>query len=226
MSFLSEHILSEFSEMNIDTGDIPAIDMGNRHIFESLPVFDTLSDQKKEDLSPAQWRNRHNEVCRLHADYTCVYTDGSVRLDLSGCGVWSSSFSLFARLPNGSTIFTCELYAIYAAVCFVSQRPGKFLIFSDSLGSVRALSSLRSSRHYLCSWIVSKLSSLPPDKIVVEWVPSHIDLSGGDHADSLAKSSLQTSNITQIPPCQLTLRHKIRDYYGEGVAESVGFPWS
>ena len=147
---VSERANLEFSKIDISPSTVPVVRMDNRYPIIAPPINRTLSSYKKDDLSSSQWQVLHSSLCQSHSDRIPVYTDGSVRFNLSGCGVWSSDFSLIARLPNNSSIFTCELYAIYSAVSFLSHLPGKFILLTDSLSSVEALSSLNRPQHYLC----------------------------------------------------------------------------
>ena len=116
------------------------------------------------------------------------------------CGVWSPDFNFKARLPNHSTILTCELYAIQAAVAFIATcPPGKFLIFSDSLSSVHELSIPYSSNHHLVGKIVYRITSLQSHTIRIQWIPSHVGITGNNKADQLAKDSLEEPSITKMP---------------------------
>ena len=122
--------------------------------------------------------------------------DDSLQDTLCGCAVWCASFSLQAKLPTDTSIFTAELYAIVCAATYVSTLPSHFLILTDSqfCNCVHHPSS-----HYLVPKISSLLSGLPPSKVLVQWVPSHGGISGNKLADDMAKGSLRLSYTTQNP---------------------------
>lgn len=104
-----------------------------------------------------------------------------------------------SRLPAGASIFTAELYAIYTAVIFISKLPGKYIIFSDSLSSIKSLKCVHRPCNYLISQIANAIVNLPPDKITLEWIPSHVGIPGNEQADQLAAQSLQLKQITRLP---------------------------
>ena len=159
-------------------------------------------------LSDVMWRSLFRDMVAIYADHIQVFTDGSVKSlsaaeglrgeTRSGCAVFSADFHFKVRLPNFSPIFTCELYAIFLAVNFAASKPGKYIIFTDSLSSIHALESPHLSKHHL---IIKTAMILKNhfDKIVIQWIPSHMGIHGNEMADLLAGESLESDSIVNMP---------------------------
>ena len=82
--------------------------------------------------------------------------------------------------------------------CNCSTTYGNFIIFSDSLAAIEALNKPYKSKHYIVHLICNLISSLPPGKILIQWVPSHTNILGNEHADTLAKASLNCDVLANI----------------------------
>jgi hypothetical protein len=113
----------EFRLAGVTPATIPTISMLHRYRTWILPVLSSLATTNKTDQSPKQWQqNFANLTNTRYPAHKRVYTDGSLKGDHCGCGVWSEEFSLVARLPPTTSIYTAELYALYAAVKFATGR--------------------------------------------------------------------------------------------------------
>ena len=134
-----------------------------------------------------------------YTDHYPIYCDGSVNGGKSGCGVWGRDFSIKSRLPDNSSILTCELYAIYCSISYISNFDTPALILTDSLSAVEALKSAHTSKHHLILTIANAITRLPPNQITIQWIPSHVGIPGNDKADMLAKKSHELNYITQVP---------------------------
>lgn len=206
------HVESEL--LFLPLTEAPPLSLSHRYLFPKLPVFSHLAVAAKSSFSAAQWSLLFQELLAQYPTHTAVYCDGSVRGEAVGCGVWSSSFQLLCRLPAGASILTAELYAIYSAVIYVSSLPGSFVLFTDSLSSVSALQFSCAPRNYLVARISDALLALPDGKVSLEWVPSHMGISGNEKADSLASHSLTLSSPTSVPlPLADLTRYLKRHYF-------------
>ena len=192
-------ILDEFKKLNLDLKNIGSSPPSSKYLTNDNLAQNNLHICPKEQLTPAQWRCQFNSMLKNYPHHNTIYTDGSVCGSKGGCGVWSSSFSLKARLPDNSSIFTCELYAIYVAILYSFKSPQPILILTDSLSATISLKNPHKSKHYLIEKISSKILTLPHKKITIEWIPSHTGIPGNDNADKLAKESLDLTYITQSP---------------------------
>ena len=81
-----------------------------------------------------------HEAKQAYGDRIAVYTDGSVKDKNATCAVQSDNFKLVSRLRKGSSSYNAELNAIYYAISFIKTRPENFVIYSDSLSALTALS--------------------------------------------------------------------------------------
>ena len=74
------------------------------------------------------------------------------------------------------------------------------MIFTDSLSSLQALKSGKSTRPDLTNSITLRLSELAKlgFNVVLEWVPAHVDIPGNEAADRLAKKALLETEISPI----------------------------
>ena len=96
------------------------------------------------------------------------------------------------KLADGSSVYSAELCAIYLALKKAeSCRDESFLIISDSLSALQALSSRKLSHPYLSD--IHGLHSELVDagrNVVFLWVPSHVGIGGNEAADKAAKAAL------------------------------------
>ena len=129
------------------------------------------------------------------------------------CGAWGERFSLKARLQDHSSIFSCELYAIYVSLIYHQKSPQPILVLTDSLSAANALKNPHKSKHHLIEKISSIIINSPPNKITIQWIPSHSDIPGNDNADQLAKDSLKLSYITQAQLSTRDSQKIIHNFY-------------
>jgi ribonuclease HI len=207
-------LYDEMRLANISPEKIPEITMPQRYQTWALPVHSTLANTLKASWAPKQWQQEfENLVTTKYSDHMHIYTDGSLKEDKCGCGVWSKEYTLVARLPPSATIYTAELYAIYAAIKFSGTRTGPHVIFTDSLSAVTALKASNCTAHYLLMWIAAALTIPPGTNITIEWVPSHMGIHGNEQADKLACTSSSLENTTTVAPSATELRRQIHTFY-------------
>ncbi|XP_014221265.1 uncharacterized protein LOC106648701 [Trichogramma pretiosum] len=154
-------------------------------------------------------------ISNVHEQVIDIYTDGS-RLDSneenengfkSRCGfaAWSDSdsFQVSYRIHDLASIFTAESSAINTVLDKILNHDGtQYRIFTDSESVLKALSSAASlkTKSFLISNMKSKLYNINQQNKKVEfiWVPSHVDISGNELADSAAKTVTESGTPEQI----------------------------
>ena len=161
----------------------------------------SLVSSKKRDTPVLEWRSMALERIAYYDNHVHFYTDGSKTEDGVGCafvsGVVTRSFTLHSR----ATVFTSELVAIEKALCFMEVSSDvSFVIFTDSLSSLLALSDFNTS-HPVVQSILTILTSLDRagKAVVFCWMPSHIGVAGNDRADEAAKRAAR-SRCTRFLP--------------------------
>ena len=102
------------------------------------------------------------------------------------------SVSKITRLPNKSSIFKAELHAISLALAVIRRSKEKnFIIFLDSISSQEAISGFKLDIDIVQNIIRDYTHLANSGKtIILHWIPSHVNISGNDRADTAAKSAL------------------------------------
>jgi len=99
------------------------------------------------------------------------------------------------RISNGVTILsaiTMALNIIYR------KKENNFIIFSDSMSSLQAVKSFRLELDLVYQIIKDYFHLTESGKrIVICWIPSHVNIPGNEKADSATKSAL-TLPITKM----------------------------
>lgn len=135
-----------------------------------------------------------------------IFTDGSK--SEMGCGagfyVRDPHTKRAFKLPDDSSIFQCEIFAIDKACDYINQLEleGKSIaICVDSQAALKALTSysIKSKVVLDCFSKLNEISSHNLTKLI--WVPGHSDVEGNEIADTLAKqgSELHRSWTNNIP---------------------------
>lgn len=107
-----------------------------------------------------------------------------------------------ANLPHYSSVFSAEIIAIYKAVTTVKYQPGKYVICSDSLSSLQAIQNLNNNDYY--PFLIRSILTTHYPKVILIWVPSHVNIRGNEVADSAAKFAVQA-------PLHTTCNYNILD---------------
>ena len=91
------------------------------------------------------------------------------------------------RLPNKASIFRAELHAISLALSLIRRSKEKnFIIFSDSMSSLEALSGLKLEIDIVQNIIKDYTNIANIGKtIILCWIPSHVNIHGNERADTV-----------------------------------------
>jgi len=139
-------------------------------------VYDIHDIGKKADTQPDLYIAKYHELQSILCDYTKIFTDGSKDGSLVVAAAVSTATNLSCRLPDNSSIFSAEAYAILLATDIIKSSIGtKFVIFSDSLSCLQAIQN----RLWDNPIILNLLNSLHTliaagASIIFVWLPSHV----------------------------------------------------
>ncbi|CAL4067481.1 unnamed protein product, partial [Meganyctiphanes norvegica] len=183
--------------------NVPLLSLDNRCSFELPPWIqpsfhiDLSVHSSVKAVTPVEvLRARGRELISQFQNTDQYFTDGSVQGDLTGVGVFHRTFNVCQRLPNHTSIYTAEAYAIFLALRRGLKEKRDFTVFSDSYSCLSAVKAARSD-HPVVARILNILhhSSLV---IWLCWIPSHCGILGNEQADRLAGRALHTNAIADI----------------------------
>ena len=126
-----DRIANEYQKFPITYRSSFLLTLAERHASYALPVHTNLHNAAKASLLFSQCKALFQNLLERYSSHTPVYCDESLQETLCGVWVWSPAFTLVARLPEGSSMLTAELYTIYSAVSFLSSKTGFYIIFSE-----------------------------------------------------------------------------------------------
>ena len=96
------------------------------------------------------------------------------------------------QLPDNSSVFSAEAYAILLTIDLIKLTAGKkIVIFSDSLSCLQAIQNKRWDNPTILS-ILNSLHKLiiTGTFVVFVWLPSHLGIHGNADANTAAKAAL------------------------------------
>ena len=138
-----------------------------------------------------------------------IFTDGSKIANKVGSAfvVYKNSTRIADRkfrLPNTSSVFQAELYAIFQAALFLqteySDIPDYCQIFSDSMSALMALQKTEVISTLVLQTI-NALNKLTTSNFQISlfWIRAHSGISGNEIVDTLAKEATTLSVISFVP---------------------------
>lgn len=128
---------------------------------------------------------------------TVIFTDGSKTNNGCGAGylinndlLYSKELKQCYRLPNESSVFQCEIFAIKEACKFIlshMENSNNIAICVDSQAALKALDSPITSSKLVgeCKNIINSVGRKATVTLI--WVPGHCKIEGNETADYLAR---------------------------------------
>ena len=151
-----------------------------------------------------------NEAKRMIQSYPGLvpfYTDGSNKSNKTGAGVASRRYNGGWRLPNYSSIFDAELFAIFSTLEHIDTHRLSSVIFSDSQSALSDIKSGTSKHPYALK--INHQIAEATYRICLAWVPAHIGIKGNEKADAWAKRSISYPRTTSCAISPKTMKRTI-----------------
>ena len=142
------------------------------------------------------------QLLSIYNTQTHIYTDGSkIENNVSAAfTIPSMNIDKKFKLCHHSSIYAAEMTAIKEVVSWIIDNDRgpecSYAIFSDSLSVLSSLKEgICKSRPNLFNELLDLLNKLLPNKVKFIWIPSHVDISGNERADKLAKEALEIEDV-------------------------------
>ncbi|XP_064482912.1 uncharacterized protein LOC135395748 [Ornithodoros turicata] len=146
-----------------------------------------------------------------------VYTDGSVVPGSSTAAFYLPSYNIQQgfKLPHETSSTEAELYAIYAALSYISlSLADNWTILTDSKSELQMIASYCANTiNDICPRITKRYNELLASGHTVSfhWVPGHIGLHGNTYADDAARRAHEEGEvIASVPMSSSTSRIQVR----------------
>jgi len=118
-------------------------------VFKRPDIDYSIHQFFKDNTSPEIYRNKFFEFCDHYKDFSRLYIDRSRMGNQVATAVVYRSTTKTTRLRNTASIFSAELYAISPALAVIRRsKENNFVIFSDSMSSLQALSGFKLEKHF------------------------------------------------------------------------------
>ena len=169
-----------------DPAPVPPWTIDSPEINTSLSIFN------KNDTNHSLIKVRFQSILSNLQGYETIYTDASKTENGVAAAVVTRNETLKFKMPQYSSTFTGELYAILEALNYILQNKcPQVAIISDSLSAILAIKPIFSQNPIIqrIKKVLHNIKSLK-NKVVIVWVPSHIGIPGNELADKTARSAI------------------------------------
>ena len=180
--------------------------------FNNKVFIRSLQSYSKSTTTSDIYKQMFLEIQNKYKDHKFIYTDGSKTQNHIGYSVTTTNTTVkISTLPQYSSVFTAEIIAITEAIKYAHTQRGKFAICTDSLSSLDAISNLDNSSYY--SNLIRKLLNDKKNKVILIWVPGHMNIEGNEFADIQARSAGIFPTIITPNHNQNDISKYIKNYY-------------
>ncbi|WP_218669804.1 RNase H family protein [Solemya velum gill symbiont] len=186
---------------HFEAAEIPATDILPNKLSSNPPwslkipsILYTMHNKSKSTTHPMAFQSLFAEIRHTYSTYQPIYTDGSKDREKVSAAMYAPPYVDTARLPNNSSIFSAELYALLLALQSIQfHKASKFIVFTDSLSSLQSLSSFKITHPLVLQLLEFYTFLLQKGKTIIFcWIPSHMGIRGNEKVDSIAKTALNS----------------------------------
>ena len=150
-------------EADLNLEDIEIIESRYLYNTPKIKTKFTMHTKSKENLIPIEVKAHFQDMLENYAGYQPVFTDGSVKDNKTGCAVHIQGRDYLYRLPDNTSVYTAELFALSMAIDKIEMLEGNyFLICCDSLGALQTLNS--GIPNSLALTIINKITTTVKEK--------------------------------------------------------------
>ena len=157
-----------------------------------VPSIDTtLTKFLKQTTNPIIYRSLFYETLNRYENSIHIYTDGSKSATGTGCAIIYPDETKLIKLPDMSSVFYSEVYAIRSALAdILKSNNSHFTIFTDSRSAIESIQN-KHTKEPICLDIISMNSQIISSgkTLTYVWIPSHVNISGNETADTAAKTA-------------------------------------
>lgn len=164
---------------------------------EICSILDGIIGSKK-DLPPVKLKQA--ALCVINGRYSGrgkIFTDASKENSSCGIGVYveTTHWKYSYKLKWNISITAAELQAIKVAMDIVeTNHLHRYVIFTDSMTACRMLEDAVETRKAE-KLLVEILNIARKWRISIQWIPSHVGISGNEMADQLARAGLDHPTV-------------------------------
>ena len=213
------HIKSHLLDMKFAT-----VDFGIENLMTSMDVCDI--DRPVADFQVCLASLQNREAYLAFTSPYRVFTDGSKRQGRVGSAfvVFKNEERIFSnkfRLPDRSTVYQAEVYAIKEAALYMmlQENVQETSFFVDSQAAILSLRQERiTSRTVLQA--VRMLASIQAQVNIV-WVPAHSGIVENELVDKLAKEACDLEYTVELPIPKCQVKNMVLD----GIREQWKTEW-
>ena len=186
--------LADAVQLALHEFDIPDVDIAPNPPLTPFWLYNDLSivyltTSRKSELSPMEVQTTFLEYRDDNRDSVFYYTDGSAHNNQVGAAATGPDFNFSARLPDFTTVFSAEVYAIKQVLIHIKTKcTQQATICTDSKSTLQALQRTDRFCHPGVYDIHQMVLALAEDQhVTFLWVPGHCGIRGNEMADTLAK---------------------------------------
>lgn len=185
-------------------------------LYNDLSILHLITNRKAE-VSSAEIQMTFQEYKNSNSESTFYFTDGSAHDNMIGSAAVGPNFRFSVRLPDYTTVFSAEVYAIKRVMLHIrdSHIP-QATICTDSKSSIQALMRTNDFTHPGVFEIHQLVLSLDFDQhVTFLWIPGHCGIAGNDLADALAKEGASLPAPIVEPLALSDVLHLLNVRYAE-----------